>query len=96
MVEPEDLRDDLIAADADAAEQRRDAIAALACREGGEVDVETFADGFPGVDYFVNTRDARYRPIAGLSLATVIGYAIIRALAKFVVDAARIDPTQQN
>lgn len=23
---------------------------------------ETFADGFPGVDYFVNTRDARYRP----------------------------------
>jgi mono/diheme cytochrome c family protein len=25
-------------------------------------DYETFADGFPGVDYFVNTRDARYRP----------------------------------
>lgn len=23
---------------------------------------ETFADGFPGVDYFTNTRDARYRP----------------------------------
>jgi len=23
---------------------------------------ETFADGFPGVDYFTNTRDARFRP----------------------------------
>ncbi|HWA24396.1 MAG TPA: PQQ-dependent sugar dehydrogenase [Lacunisphaera sp.] len=28
---------------------------------------ETFADGFPGVDYFVNTRDARYRP-AGVAV----------------------------
>jgi len=30
-------------------------------------DYETFADGFPGVDYFVNTRDARYRP-AGVAV----------------------------
>jgi glucose/arabinose dehydrogenase/mono/diheme cytochrome c family protein len=28
---------------------------------------ETFADGFPGVDYFVNTRDARHRP-AGVAV----------------------------
>lgn len=28
---------------------------------------ETFADGFPGVDYFVNTREARYRP-AGVAV----------------------------
>lgn len=30
---------------------------------------ETFADGFPGVDYFVNTRDARYRP-AGVAVGS--------------------------
>lgn len=30
-------------------------------------EYETFADGFPGVDYFVNTRDARYRP-AGVAV----------------------------
>ena len=32
-------------------------------------DYETFADGFPGVDYFVNTRDARYRP-AGVAVGS--------------------------
>ena len=30
-------------------------------------DYETFADGFPGLDYFTNTRDARFRP-AGVAV----------------------------
>jgi glucose/arabinose dehydrogenase/mono/diheme cytochrome c family protein len=30
-------------------------------------EYETFADGFPGVEYFVNTRDALYRP-AGVAM----------------------------